>query len=182
MSRRKRKTYLGVVALCGVALVADRLIPAAQVTQPAASLAWETAIADSPTVAAPLSIPFLPFPRAIESLDSQSVIRDLFQPPLPPTARTKDPSASDAASEKQRDGLLQKPTGVREFSAAHRLNAVMIQGALRIAVVDKTWVREGQEVDGCTLGRISGNQAAFSCHDGIVTLSSGVDDSSRSGK
>ena len=52
----------------------------------------------------------------------------------------------------------------------------MVGGALRIAIVDGVWVREGAKFDGCKLERISNNQAVFSCYDGDATLVAGTPD------
>ncbi len=56
------------------------------------------------------------------------------------------------------------------FFTQHRLDAIMSDQDLIIAVVDGTLVQPGQVIDGCTLTRLEGTRAYFNCFDGEAVL------------
>jgi len=175
MAAPKKKLYLGIVGLCGLALIIDRLVPTSPITGPEAILAAQSDLSTAVDTAPPVSIPRLPFPRTIEAWDRTQPIRDLFAPPRAADALSTEAPGGDAQSENAHSGPSGDGISGSAFASTHTLNAVMVVGRLRVAVLGDDWVREGQAFDGCTLDRISGNQAVFSCYDGPVTLTSGLD-------
>lgn len=177
MDPRKKKRYLLVIGLSGVGLIADRMIPTDSPAAPVAARAASTGpIANTAPDALPL-IPKLPFPRSLRTWDRSSDIRDIFLPPQIERSATNEGQFPD-----ETPSPIDDETNRQSFASQHTLHAVMVSGSLRIAIVDGTWVRIGESFDGCELQRISNNQAAFSCHGGIVTLVSGIPDLSFSKK
>ena len=155
------------MVLGGAALVVDRCILTPSVTMPASVAASDVKSPARPPAAAavppdaPLSIPELPFPRGIPTWDPRAPIRDLFAPHSGGSAtdKARSTSSEDAA----------KGTCVA-FTKDHRLDAVLLQERLKIAIVDGVWVRIGESVDGCVLSEIVGNKVRFLCRDGDVVL------------
>ncbi|MDO8631967.1 MAG: hypothetical protein Q7R41_15890 [Phycisphaerales bacterium] len=117
-----------------------------------------------------LSIPELPFPRNLDPFDPSAPIRDIFARSQSAATETTDQAASDSPEtsakpdEKRRIGRM-------AFAAQHRLEAVMIQQSLKIAILDGRWMQVGDVVDGCTLSDISGESVVFRCRDGDALLS-----------
>ena len=173
MSLQKRRTYLALMAAGGVALVVDRLVLTDGVTGPSVAVALTPDASTAPVETAsaqgaiPSSIPELPFPRSLGTLDVDAAIRDLFAPP----ELDADAGASGSQPGKNQpggdgDGYT---TGAM-FVSRHRLSAVLIQQGLRIAVINTRWVRIGDTLEDCTLLSISGNEALFECPDGEAVL------------
>lgn len=173
MSFHKKRKYIALMAAGGVALVVDRLVLTDGATGPSAAVALTSNASTAPVETAtaqgaiPSSIPELPFPRDLGTLDVNSAIRDLFAPP----EFDADTGANGSRPDNGRPGGDggDHTTGAM-FVARHRLSAVLIRQGLRIAVIDKTWVRIGQTLEGCTLLSVSGNEALFECTDGRVVL------------
>lgn len=171
MVSRKKKRCLLVMGLCGVALIVDRLTPTNSSTVPAAAQAAPTRpIVNAAAEGLPL-IPKLPFPRSLRTWDRSSDIRDIFLPP-----QIENNATDEGRSPDETAPHVDGETNRQSFASRHALHAVMVSGSLRIAIVDGTWVREGEDFDGCKLERISNNQASFFCYDGNVTLVSGITD------
>ena len=165
----KKRVYLGLMLLCAVALIVDRVVLSDSVTGPAVVAAAGRASALPASPAPPLSIPELPFPQGIEPLDPTSEIRDLFAPPP-----SEPQDQTDAASDNEDSSTPgQNPTGQvpRDlFVTKHVLHAVMVNERLKIAIVDGRWRRIGETIDGCTLTDISGGEVRFECYDGSASL------------
>lgn len=171
MDPRHKKRYLIVMGLCGVALLGNLLVPSNGAAVPAAARAAITKpIVTSADEALPL-IPYLPFPRSVRTWDRSSDIRDIFLPP-----QLERNALDDGQSSVETLSRVDDETDRQSFESHHALHAVMVGGALRIAIVDGVWVREGAMFDGCKLERISNNQAMFSCPDGFATLVTGSPD------
>lgn len=171
MVSRKKKRCLLVMGLCGVALIVDRLTPTNSSTVPAAAQADPTRpIVNAAAEELPL-IPKLPFPRSLRTWDQSYDIRDVFLPP-----RMESNATDERQSPDETPSHADNETNRQSFASRHALHAVMVSGSLRIAIVDGTWVREGERFDGCELERISNNQALFFCYAGYVTLVSGITD------
>ena len=173
MLDQKKRVYLGLMLLCAIALIVDRVVLSDSVTGPAvvAAAGQAPALPASPTP--PLSIPELPFPPGIEPLDPTSEIRDLFAPPL-----TRRQNGMDAASDNEVSSTAgQSPAGQSNrdlFATTHVLNAIMVNERLRIAIIDGQWRRIGESVDGCTLTDITGGEVRFECYDGTASLRLGA--------
>jgi hypothetical protein len=112
-----------------------------------------------------LAIPELPFPNDLSPLDQVVAVRDLFAPPM----SVLDPSTDGTSTDKHGTEPGDDRTGA-VFLTQHRLTGVLIREGLEIAVVDDTWVQIGQELDGCMLVALSGNEATFACPDQEVVL------------
>lgn len=169
MTQRKRRTYVLVVALGLGAIAVDRLVLRPDAT-PADARAGEPAALLDQTVAtgtagAALSIPELPFPRDLPSLNTNRPFRDLF-------AR-KSADQADAASTSQNsiaDVGPDRPSDSATFVAQHRLEAVMSNAGLKIAVVNGVWLRVGQSIGECKLVTIDSTRAHFVCRNDEAVL------------
>jgi hypothetical protein len=128
--------------------------------------------ADNPgkVAAEELSIPELPFPRNLNPFDPSAPIRDIFARPQFAAMDTANEGASDSPERSGKPGEKQR-IGRAAFAAQHRLDAIMIQQSLKIAILDGRWMQVGDVVDGCTLSDISGESAVFRCRDGDALLS-----------
>jgi len=117
-------------------------------------------------VATTLAIPEVPFPRSAAMPPTQSDLRDWFAPPSQPMAST------GASTSTQRRGGSDNPQGLdsASFIGRHRLNGVIQNERLRIAVIDDQWMETGQMLDGCTLSVIDGTEVRFRCDDGEAVL------------
>lgn len=184
---KKTKVYLALIAAGLLALAVDRTyLGASTPSSTVASLVdpdshdskeedVESASAPrhrpAPKLVAPskLSVPELHFPRSLPVYDPATEMRDLF-------ARS-DSNGSAAGNALPARGGSSKRTianqaiGREAFQATHRIDAVMVQDSLKIAVVDGRWMRVGDVLDTCTLIRIEGDAAEFQCHDGDTVLS-----------
>jgi len=174
MQGSKKKIYIAVMLLGGVALLVDRCVLTPGVTTPAPAAASTprtaapSAAAVAPSSAETLATLELPFPRTIPPWDPQAPIRDLFAP-----------YSDDDGADKRRTRSAPGADAGREtcagFAAQHRLQALLVQDSLKIAILDGAWVRIGESVDGCVLTEIVGNNVRFRCRDGdtVITLSPG---------
>jgi hypothetical protein len=177
MAVRKKQVYFGIMIVSGLALAVDRFVLSESVTAPdevkaspqetPASLAGSTGAAAEEEVPA---IPELPFPRDVERFEFGSDIPDLFAPPRHFVRDATIPSvtgADDPGSEN-----IPPPRGLNSgaFTIQHELDGVLDHQRLKIAIIDGRWMRIGDEVDGCTLARISGDGARFECRDGEAVL------------
>jgi len=176
MRRQRRGTYLALLAVGATALAADRWIfsGGTAVTDPAIALGQHAPQSATPPIdpgsAHGMLIPELPFPHHLPSSDLHEPLRDLFAPPERVSA--KDPSnarGDKQACDKSASGEA-KPTDSDTFVSQHRLNGVLIDQRLRIAIVDGRWVRIGEALSGCTLLEVSGNEVRFKCLDGEAAL------------
>ena len=153
------------MSVCALGLLFDRLVLRRSATEPSAAHAGVEpprprragADLDPPDRQEP--IPELPFPRGLEPIESVAGIRDPFAPPdngdgLSPGGRRRQPQRSARES----------------FVAAHRLEAVMEDDGLSVAIVSGRWLRTGQSLDGCRLAAIDGIRVAFECVDGVAVL------------
>jgi hypothetical protein len=173
MSVSKRKAYLMAIALGGVALVVDKCVLTESVTAPESAEAMPNPrtinAKPPPTAAVPGSadIPELPFPRNLPVFDGQRTMRDLF---LRSSVAVEDGSADAEADNHGSRGPRNANLRRDQFQQNHRLNGVLIQDRLRIAIVDGQWVHLGDSVSGCELIEVTGNEAHFRCVDGDGVL------------
>ncbi len=164
MTRKKKKTYAAILVVGMAALIVDRLMPGGGATTPETAEASVPAIArttgepsEAPADLAHL-IPDIPFPRELPSATLDGPIRDAFSPPTAADQRAVDPSTAP--------GNGQRPLTAAEFAALHRLDAVMNEGDLQIAILDGRWLRLGDRVDGCRLDQMDGIRVIFRCETG----------------
>jgi hypothetical protein len=176
MDARKKKRYLLVIGLSGVGLIADRMIPAGSPEVPAAARAAPTGPIVKTAPSELQLIPKLPFPRSLRTWDRPADIRDFFLPPQVENNATINGRFPDKTLSVKISSRVENETKRQSFASRHVLHAVMVNGSLRMAIVDGIWVREGETLDGCKLERISNNQALFSCYAGHVTLVAGIRD------
>ncbi len=178
----KTKIYFALIAAGLVALVVDRCSfgasapasTAASEVDPPAEDGESTPPAPRPRPvpqhAGPskLGVPELHFPRNLPAYDPAFEMRDVF-------ARLDSDGEISDVGRTGKNGSAKKNTaadaiGREAFHATHRIDAVMVQESLRIAVVDGRWMRVGDVVDQCTLIKIEGDCAVFQCHDGDTVL------------
>jgi hypothetical protein len=177
ITRRKKQIYLAVTLVAVLALAVDRLVLTGASSTPQQAAAGPPQADDAPATASSLpadkpmlSIPELPFPKGLRPpYDPNGSIRDLFQPPdlVRVGADADEPDKDDPGAPNAGTPDYMSAT---TFASEHRLEGVVVQQRLRIAVVDGVWMRIGKSLDGCTLTAIAGNSAEFSCGDGTVVL------------
>ncbi len=155
------------MAISGIALIADRFLLPGDIPKPAEASATVVSVLSSMTSGPQLSIPELPFPHGIRSIEPDTRIADLFAPPH--LDKTKDPTADNSNSRSDRS---QDPTQLNsaEFEATHRLNGVLVNAHLKMANLDGQWIHIGTVIDGCTLMDVRGREAQFKCYDDDTVL------------
>lgn len=169
---KKKRIYLGVIGLCGIALLVDRLVITQGASAPAEALADVRRpilkSSDAGTAKKTVSIPELPFPRMLKPIDPAETIRDLFAPP------DNSGGSGSAGNARGRPGTGSRgdalSTSRHAFLAGYHLEAVLDDQRLKIAIVDGLWVRIGQTVGGCRLTKVEGVRACFACPDGEAVL------------
>lgn len=179
----KTAVYIALIAVGLIVLAVDRCnfgatVPAsieASQRDPAAvedAADLETMPRPAPAAtsetASRLSVPELHFPRNLPSYDPSVELRDVF-------ARPQIAGAMGETGRPGRSGSGEKTStsdaiGREAFQSTHRVDAVMVQESLKIAVVDGRWARVGDVVDTCTLKQIEGDSVVFECHDGDTVL------------
>ncbi len=172
MSRRRRSTYLALMLLGGAALLIDRFVLSDGVTGPDSAVATS---ASDPIIPLASSIehqtvPALHFPRGFDSYEVSDGIRDIFSPPQEQDIGNGANVGTDKSGQHDAGSLESSGASAKAFSKAHRLVGVILSDRLKIAIVDGTWVKVGQVIDGCRLHSVSGNEARFVCGDESVDL------------
>ena len=169
---KKKRIYLGVIGLCGIALLVDRLVVTQGVSAPAKALADVRGPILQPSgaraVKKTVSIPELPFPRMLKPMDPAATFRDLFAPPDNSGRYGRAGNARGQRGTESRGDA--SATNRQAFLAGYHLKAVLDDPGLKIAIVDGLWVRVGQSVGGCRLTRVEGTTACFACPDGEAVL------------
>lgn len=169
---KKKRIYLGVIGLCGIALLVDRLVITQGASAPAEAFADMRGPSPKPSDAGAdrktVSIPELPFPRILNPMNPAEPIRDLFAPP--DNSGGSDRSGNARGRRGVGTGSDASSANRRAFLAGHHLKAVLDDPRLKIAIVDGLWVRIGQTVDGCRLTKVEGIRASFTCPDGEAVL------------
>ena len=170
----KKRAYIAILILGGVALAIDRFVLPESASAPATVIAEETprTIAAQKENESRISVPIpeLPFPRGLEPFDLGETVRDLFAPPKAFSDADSENGAPDKNGTAASRGLDDERHTSATFMTQHSLEAVLVHERLRIAVIDGVWLRIGDVIDGCTLEGIAGRTARFSCHDGGVVL------------
>lgn len=171
MKMTRRKTYLALLGLGGAALVVDRFVLTTPLAEPWEALAGETHEGESvpgdargPQFGTPLGIPELPFPGGLSAIGLDGSIHDLFTPP----SRRADTRATARPA-----GASCAPPSVpahKAFADSHRLEAILEEGDVHIAVVGGELLKPGGKIAGCVLRKLEGTKAYFSCEDGEAVL------------
>ena len=172
MPLRRKRVFVFVVGLGGLALVVDSLTRPDTVdgSQPLATGPAHSAVPDAPLDGAAPSIPELPFPDGLESYVLGPEVRDLFAPPIGRPSKDESRPGSDKRMALSAGHTGSDAVGRTVFASRHTLGAVLVDERLRIAIVDGRWMREGQRLDGCELIEVAENNVRFSCYDGVTTL------------
>jgi hypothetical protein len=176
MSTKRRKIYIGLIGLGGLALAIDRFVIPRPVTGP-------ERVAGSPNATPPVvrpnpssepsakqPIPELVFPRPLPGRHAGGEIRDLFSPPPDVLAGFSSKSATDKNGPSGENAGGGQALDRAVFSEQHQLSGILIHGGLKIAVVNGRWVRIKETIVGCTLVGVGDNEATFECHDGVAVL------------
>ncbi len=178
---RRKKVYVGVMIVAVAALAVDKfflsegqaagLSPHGS-TAPAEARGSVDRLPMSPEAVPTVRIPEVPFPRGLEPLDPSAgvFIRDFFAPPESALNRDSADPQTDKSGRNATQPDSQGQVGRTAFVFRHRLSGVLLDQRLKIAIVDGTWVRIGQSLNGCTLKSVSGNKASFECYDGNAVL------------
>jgi hypothetical protein len=184
MSRRKRRTYLTLIALSAVGVVVDRLVGPA--TSVGAELAVRGPRAHPPAVvpvrgpgpapgsdAAAVVLTAARFPRGLPTAETPE--RNIFGPSESVRRAWKGGPADNASGIETapNDGEL----AAAQFADTHALSAVVSDRDFSMAVVDGRSVRLGADLDGCRLSKVTGQSAFFDCAGAIVELSVGGESS-----
>ena len=178
MSRRKKQLY-GTLLGCGaLAMLVDRLLPATVVAD--APVPGQSAAAVAATESGPktswkpaggdFGIPELPFPRVSPWDGAGLPIRNLFKPPRMVGGEWTTGSEPDDPQGGVGGRRRTRTVSAAVFARRHRLLGLLVRDELRIAIIDGKWVREGEEIDGCTLNRITDVEAHFECMENDVIL------------
>ena len=174
MSPKKRKSYLVVMALGGVALIVDRVILTDVDGSPNTAIASAgatndlDALVNTPSVGAALTtaaIPELPFPKLPKTTGFSADTRDMFEPPRRVVSRTAEPDNQDSDFPVGSQG-----DDVETFRSRHRLSGLLLHQGLKIAVVNGRWMRINDALDGCELVSVLPDRAVFKCRDGQAEL------------
>lgn len=175
MTSKRKRNYLFLLAVSGAAMFVDRYVVGRGALAPqdvSAMSALETSgivgAGRGPESAA--LIPEVPFPKALPSATDGLISRNLFLPP----AGLSQVAAREKAERSSIDSPIRAmpaTSTAASFSTSHRLDAVINDGRLAIAVVDGEWLRAGGVLDGCTLTDIQTTQVHFQCNDGGSWLS-----------
>lgn len=168
MNAARRKKYLAVIAVCGVALLLDRFaLPKPAPAQFQFDFGVSASASREPAgqrpVQAPLPVPEIPFPRNVQSLAPDAAIRDFF------AMKDASPAVTHAAR-RTPDNEASNGLDAASFLAKHKLKGVMVDRQLRIAVLAVQWVEVGRQIDGCTLNSLFADRAVFTCFDGEAVL------------
>lgn len=172
MSPAKKKGYAIMMALGGVVLLVDRLVPGGAPPDVPASVIAQmvrpglTTASAVTTAGHSAAIPTLAFPRGLPHANLQGEIRDFFAPPYVAPASEKPDSLPTP----------ENPTDLSRgrFTEAYRLQGVLWSDGLRIAVMNNRWQREGDVLRGCTILAISDREVRIACHDGETALTVGT--------
>lgn len=173
MNPQRKKAYLLLIVIAVVALVVDRLVLTDSITTPDVALASmvEPSTAVRPTqpmvVSQRNTIPVLPFPMHLPTIDPETRLVDIFQP-VPQRGYLSTQAEKEQLRSTGRSGVVQLKASA--FKRQHRLTGVLIYGQVKVAIVDGKWIRINEKISGCHLESMSGNQAHFICHDGPVVL------------
>lgn len=130
----------------------------------------QTGSAQQPMAAEAISVPELPFPRNLKPVEPTAAMRDIFARPISAATATANEDDGDGMGGSPKTGE-KRPMGRATFMTEHRLEAVMINEGLRVAIVNGQWKQIGDCLDGCTLLDITGESAVFHCPDGDALLS-----------
>lgn len=173
MSPRKKKGYYTIISVVGIALMVDRLL--LESGSPGSAAAIQI-IVDAPAaevaqaqVDSTSAIPELHFPGDLPPYDPRTMTRDFFAPPMyqsGPGSSNATGNSKSGSKNSSIDGMMNRSL----FEQTARLNGVIVQEGLQIAVVNDQWLRIGQSYYGCTLQTLSGNSAVFQCDDGEAVL------------
>jgi hypothetical protein len=179
----KTKVYLSLIGAGLLALAVDsfyfgasapatseagQLNPAENESVPEAKSAARARLAAKPVGTSRLNVPELHFPRNLPAYDPAYELRDVFSRT---DADSPGSATGPAGRQKASEDVALSTIGREAFQARHRVDAVMVQESLKIAVVDGRWIRVGDMVDRCKLTRIDGESVIFECHDGDTELS-----------
>jgi hypothetical protein len=177
MLQGKKKLYVLVMILGGIALFVDRVFLSSS-SEPEVAEAATTATADdkpasvkavSPTPQAS-PIPELNFPRQLPAYDVSTLLRDWFEAPKLPGIEQPPEGTPDNGSPLDLRAAVALVSAKEAFVANHRLDGIVINDNWQIAIVDSVWLRVGQAMDDCMLSEVSGRTAVFACEDGDAQL------------
>ncbi len=151
MSKSRKKLALGVVVLGAGAMIADRAMfgvaepaPAAAAPAPAGRAASAKAATRPAAAEESLAIPELVFPKQIPRVESLEDIRDWFAPP----ATVAEAEENEADTPSTTAAPPAPASAETPFEQRYRLDAVVIIGSTRMAVVEGRWLRIGDTLGG----------------------------------
>lgn len=164
----QRKAFVGVLAVAGIALIADRAFFGAAPlgASPAAAAAQEMVVvkaalpASAPPLAAP-SVPGITLVSRLEALRENAVETDPFESPFVTASVVETPDAVLPASP-EFDGAA--------WAGRHKLSAVMNGKPSSFAIIGGKIFRVGDVLDGLMLVRIENQSALFEGEQGSAEL------------
>jgi len=169
MSSTRKRAYLIVIGVGGVALLVDRFVLSEPATGPKPALAAVNRLAADAVAenARKMPIPEIPFPKKLPDAPPIAALRDIFVRPDNGGASAGSNGAAPPTSknpEKTQDSSPDK------FVKRYSLDAVFREADLQVAVVNGHWLRIGDTVGACTLMSIQETAARFQCPDGDAVL------------
>ncbi|MCP4591632.1 MAG: hypothetical protein GY842_12900 [bacterium] len=181
MSKRKKHLYAAAISLIGVVFLVDL---ATDSGGSGPKIAVASSRGGAPRVVQ-VTVPEDSGGRASEVIptrfpegcsENPPVTRDVFAPSAATrevlTGEAKESSSSAGGGEEATEsGSDPAETPAERFSRVHVVSAVVSSGALTAALVDESWVRVGQQVEGWTLTGIRGHAVIFTRGEVRVELS-----------
>jgi len=174
MTSTRKRIYLIVIGVGGLALVVDRLVLSDSATAPQTAEAASNG-SESPAgvSAAPnkVPIPAVPFPDNLPDVPQIAGLRDVFARPDNPE---KAADRGGGARPKTRDES--QVVSPAEFVQRHSLEAVFREADLHVAVVNGRWLGVGDVMDACRLVGLRDPSARFACPTGeaVLDISDGI--------
>lgn len=194
MTRKKKRLYIGLIIVGGMALMVDRLLLHGAAPESAVAGAPELPAAPRRSKPAPAAtagqvdaetaIPELVFPRNLPAYRDDAPLRDWFAPPSPPEKPTGffanlmgsgsqiGSMLGNGPSPAPPEGGATVPHPVRLLGESVVLEGVMVMGPSRIAVISGRWLRVGDsfpETD-CRVESIEDRAVEFDCRGEKKTL------------
>jgi len=169
MSSTRKRVYLIVIGVGGVALLVDRFMLSNPATGPKPVRAAVNHL-DADGVAenaGKVPIPEIPFPKKLPEAPPIDALRDIF---VRPDNAGATAGSNGTAGQNPKAPEKTKDSSPDEFAMRYSLDAVFREADLQVAVVNGHWLRIGDTVGACTLVSIRETAARFRCPDGDAVL------------
>lgn len=169
MSSTRKRVYLIVIGVGGVALLVDRFVLNDPATGPKPARAAVNRLDENASAenAGKVPIPEIPFPKNLPDAPPSDALRDIF---VRPDNAGATAGSDGAAGHDSKQPEKTKESSQGEFVKRYSLDAVFREADLQVAVVNGHWLRIGDTIGACTLVSIRETAARFRCPDGDAVL------------